>query len=187
MKIITILGSPKKIGNTSKALDLLEKNLNSQGHEIERIYITDYRINGCLGCNACITIKDKANCIQNDDALAIFERMMDADMIIYASPLYAHSFPSQMKALIDRHYCLVTCAGSSHQSSVFESKRVALLITCCNPERTTDLVQESFDRIFSELKCNIVGKYIIALSAAPDFIDNAERTTKIMAEEITES
>jgi multimeric flavodoxin WrbA len=188
MKIITILGSPKRNGHTSEALDMLEKDLVSQGHETERINVIDYTIKGCLGCNACFMKKVKANCIQNDDAMSIFDRITSADTVVYAAPLYSSSFPAQMKPLIDRHYCLVTEPGSANQSSVIENKRVALLITCSRPEENnTDLIQEGFDRIFGELKCNIVGKYIIANSSGPNFTLNAKEITKTMSQEITRS
>ena len=185
MKVLTILGSPKKHGNTSKVLDMLEEELILQGYNIERVHVIDYSINGCLGCNACIKEKDKPNCIQNDDAMQIFDRMMAADVCMYAFPLYAHSFPAQIKSFIDRHYCCVTNAGSSNQTSVLEGKRVAFLTTCCNSEETTDLLQETFDRIFSELKCSIVGEIVIASSAAPDFAKRAYEIIQKSAIEIT--
>jgi multimeric flavodoxin WrbA len=56
---------------------------------------------------------DRPGCVQKDDAFSVFERMMAADALIYSSPLYCWDFPAQMKALIDRHFCLVTGYGTS--------------------------------------------------------------------------
>ena len=150
--------------------------------------MVDFNINGCLGCTACFTEKERPNCIQQDDAQGIFDRMLAADLLVYASPLYAYSFPAQMKSLIDRHFCFVTNPGLPSQSSVVEGKRVVLLVTCSRPqENNSDLVQTSFDRLFAELKCSIVGKYILANSSAPNFTRNAEEIMKRMASEISAS
>ncbi|MFZ2539394.1 MAG: flavodoxin family protein [Oscillospiraceae bacterium] len=186
MKVLTILGSPKKNGNSSKALDMFEKNMILQGNEVERRNIVDFKINGCVGCNACFTEKDKPNCVQVDDAVHIFDQIMSSDIIIYASPLYAFSFPAQIKTFIDRHYCFVTNPGLPSQSSVIKDKRVALLITCCDElENNADLIQIMFDRIFKRLECNVIGKYVITSSEALDFIDRAKEITNTMANDIT--
>jgi multimeric flavodoxin WrbA len=184
MKILIVLGSPKRNGNTARVLDILEKEIVTYGHEIERVSVVDYKINGCVGCNACIKEKNEPNCVQLDDAKKIFDKIILADLVLYATPVYAHSFPAQMKTLIDRHYCFVTNAGLPGQSSVVEGKNVSLLITNCYNEETTDLIQESFDRIFSELKCNSVGNIVVAESASPDFLERAERIVKNMVKAI---
>jgi multimeric flavodoxin WrbA len=186
MKILTLLGSPKKNGNTAAVLNLLENELTANGHEFEKINVIDYKVNGCTGCVVCIKEKSKPNCIQEDDAKIIFHKIMLADLIIYATPVYAHSFPAQMKTLIDRHYCFVTDAGAPNQSSVVAGKKVSLLLTNCYKEETTDLIQESFDRIFTELKCNIVGKFVVSESSFPDFLERAEKIVNVMQESIGE-
>lgn len=185
MKVLILLGSPKRNGNTAKVLDMLENKLINGQHEIERVNVIDYKINGCTGCVACIKEKNEPNCIQKDDAKVIFNKMMLADLIIYATPVYAHSFPAQMKTLIDRHYCFVTNAGLESQSSVVEGKKVLLLLTNCYGEETTDLIQESFDRIFTELKCTIAGKFAVAESTFPDFLDRAEKVVSKIEKTIT--
>ena len=50
MKVMTILGSPKKKGNTAKVLGWLEEELEAQGNQVSRINITDREVRGCLGC-----------------------------------------------------------------------------------------------------------------------------------------
>jgi len=186
MKVLVILGSPKRNGNTAKVVSMLEEILYLKGHETKRIQVVDFNINGCVGCNACYTPKKKANCVQKDDFLTIYDRMASADVVIYASSLYAWSFPAQMKSFVDRHYCLVTYPGLPEQSSVVEGKRVALLVTCSEPmENNADLIQVAFDRSFLRLKCQVVGKYVVDLSSAPDFEIRARTLAGKMADEIT--
>ncbi|OQY43177.1 MAG: NADPH-dependent FMN reductase, partial [Desulfobacteraceae bacterium 4572_87] len=111
MKILTLLGSPKISGNTATVLSMFEENVKTE-HEVERIHITQHKVGGCLGCMKCQAKKDAPGCVQKDDALTIFDKMIHADAIVYASPLYCWSFSSQIKPLIDRHVCLVSGYGT---------------------------------------------------------------------------
>ncbi len=175
MKIATVMGSPKRHGKTATALEFLEKKLLSQGHEIDRINVTDYHINGCLGCYACMQNKDAAGCIQKDDAEQVFMRIISADAVIYASPLYSFDFTAQLKPLVDRSFSLTN-------TPLLDGKRVALLITCAGQEDgNADLVQEFFRRSFDGANkgmfhTKLVGEFIIPFSDASDFNDRARKT-----------
>jgi len=185
MKVTTILGSPKKDGNTAKVLGLFEE-LISQDHEVERINIATANIKGCLGCHACQKVPDEPGCVQKDDVLPIFEQMMGSDAVVYASPLYCWSFTSQMKAFIDRHFCLVTGYGTSDYKSLLEGKHTALLVTCGGPvENNADLIQAIFDRINNFGQCNVIGKYVVPFCTTPDSIgDEAMEIVKKMTGDI---
>lgn len=185
MKVTTILGSPKRKGNTAKVLGLFEE-LVAQEHEVDRINIADFEVRGCLGCGACQKVTDEPGCVQKDDAVALFERMLGSDAVIYASPLYCWNFPSQMKAFIDRHFCLVTGYGGPDYKSLIEGKRTALLVTCSGPvENNADLIQETFDRFSNYARCDAVGKYIVPFCTTPDSLgDEAKVAAKKMAGDI---
>ncbi len=188
MKIVTILGSPRKKGNTAKVLSCFEEMVGKD-HEVDRINIMSVDVNGCLGCGKCQQVTDKPGCVQKDDAVSIFERMMNADVAIYASPLYCWGFSSQIKALIDRHFCLVTGYGTDNHISLLDGKRSALLVTCSGPvENNADLVQELFDRVNDYGKCSVIGKYIVPLCTIPDEIgDKAVETANRMVKDIIPS
>lgn len=171
MKVTTILGSPKKKGNTAKVLGRLEEELKNKGHEVDRVNIVDRDINGCLGCGTCQSVPDEPGCVQKDDAVSVLENMMSADALVYASPLYCWGFSSQMKALIDRHFCLITGYGSPEYKSLLDGKRTALLVTCAGPiENNADLIQDVFDRFNDYLNCKVVGKYVVPFCTTPDEI-----------------
>jgi multimeric flavodoxin WrbA len=186
MKILTILGSPKKNGKTSKALGMLEENLISQGHEVERIHISSYNIKGCMGCYACMENNDEPSCILKDDAISIFEKMIAADAIVYASPIYCYDFTSQMKTLIDRHYCMTINFGSPNGTSSIAGKKVALLITCMDKkEGNADFAEEIFDKSMRfVMRCEVVGKETIPLSSALDYEVRAKAVTDKLAASI---
>lgn len=186
MKVTTILGSPRKKGNTAKVLTWCEGELVDRGHEVDRLNIADLEVKGCLGCGTCQEKPDEPGCVQKDDALRVFERMMAADAVIYTSPLYCWGFSSQMKALIDRHFCLITGYGTPDYKSLFEGKRTALLVTCGGPvENNADLIQGVFDRINDYGKCDVVGKYVVPFCTSPDSIGReAKEIARKIAEDI---
>jgi multimeric flavodoxin WrbA len=189
MKVTTILGSPKKNGNTAKVLNVLEELLAIQGHEVDRIHIVDYEVKGCQGCGACQKVTDKPGCVQKDEAEAVFKRMITSDAVIYASPLYGWDFTSQMKPLLDRHFCLATGFGSPNHISLLEGKRTALLVTCGGPvEKNTDLIQKLFARMNKYTKCHVVGKYVLPFCTTPDVLgDNVTEIAQTMSRDIVGS
>jgi len=186
MKIVTILGSPRKKGNTAKVLELFENNLVSQGHEIDRINITSYNLKGCLGCDKCKKVVDVPGCIQKDDMMALFDRMISADAIVYGTPLYWWGFTAQLKTLIDRQYCLIKNDETPEYKSFLKGKREALLVTCADLiEDNADLIPVMFERKCSYTASKAVGKYILPSCTSPDeMVEAAKEIAGKMAQEI---
>jgi len=169
MQVTTILGSPRKRGNTATVLGLFEELMVQHGHEVDRIHIVDYEVNGCLGCQACKEAGQELACRQQDDAVGIFKRMIASDAVVHATPLYTYGFTAQMKALIDRENCLVTGYGSPEYRSLLKGKRSALLVTCGGGiEENADLIQKVFDREGQYQQWSIVGKYVVPYCTTPD-------------------
>ena len=185
MNIMTILGSPRKRGNTAAVLGLFE-DLAGSAHQIERVNIADHTVKGCLGCSACQRIEEEPGCGQDDDAVGIFVRMIAADVVVYTTPLYAWDFSAQMKALIDRQYCLVKWGEGPEPSALLAGKRVALLVTCAGPvEDNADVIQVVFDRSMEYSRCEVVGKYIVPHCTTPEELgDKAEKTARQMLADI---
>ena len=188
MNIVTILGSPKKSGNTAKVLSMFEEKVGT-AHTVERIHITQHNVGGCLGCYKCHEKKDEPGCVQKDDALGIFEKMIKADAIVYASPLYCWSFSSQIKPLIDRHVCLVSDYGTPEHDSLISGKPVALLVTCAGPiEENCDAIQGIFAGITAYGKVASKGSFILPFCTTPDAIgDEGAELAANLAEAITGS
>jgi multimeric flavodoxin WrbA len=186
MKILTILGSPKKKGNTGTVLSLFEKEVEAK-HDVEKIHITQYKIGGCLGCYKCQEKKDEPGCVQKDDAHLIFDKMMNADAIVYASPLYCWSFTAQMKPLIDRHFCLVSDFDTLDHSSLIEGKAAALLVTCAGPiEGNCDAIRSIFTGLSAYAKTLHKGNFILPFCTAPDELgDEAGALAANLARAIT--
>ncbi|MDD5038309.1 MAG: flavodoxin family protein [Dehalococcoidales bacterium] len=116
MKILAIVGSPRINGNTNYLVDRALEEAVTHGCEIEKIMLSQYRVNPCLGHQQCASF---SVCRQKDDAAWILEKYANADGVILASPVYYYNMTAQMKCFIDRNYFLYThninlkalCAG----------------------------------------------------------------------------
>lgn len=182
MKILTILGSPRKGGNTAAILKAFEEKV-SINYEIERINIIDKNIKGCYGCDACQKNVNEPSCMQQDDFNEIVGKIIASDIIVYAAPVYVWDFPSQMKALMDRHYCLTKWKGKISKYLI-ENKHTVLLTTCSgNAENNTDLLQLIFNREMEYLHCHILGRYIVPLCTIPSKLGNKK---KIIVEQMVQ-
>ena len=176
MKVTTIFGSPRENGNTARVLGWVEEELKSKGHEIDRINITEYKVNGCNGCYSCQEKYDEPGCIQQDDAVALIRRLMDADAIIYASPLYCWGFTSQIKPFIDRHLCIVTGYGSTEWKSLIGGKRTGLLVTCAGPEEgNADHIKGMFKSLMHFVDCQPIGILVVPHTTTPDALTDETR------------
>jgi multimeric flavodoxin WrbA len=99
MKVLGIMGSPRIKGNTDLLLDEALKGAQSQGAEIEKIVVDKLKIAPCKEYYGCAR---DGNCVIRDDMDNIYPKLMDADIIIIASPMFFYSITAQLKALIDR-------------------------------------------------------------------------------------
>lgn len=98
-KILVLSASARKGGNSDLLCDQFIKGAVESGNQAEKIFINDLKINYCLGCGVCNTTH---KCIQQDDMAAVLDKMIAADVIVLATPVYFYSMNGQMKTLIDR-------------------------------------------------------------------------------------
>ncbi len=99
MKVLGIMGSPRIKGNTDLLLDEALRGAQSQGAEVEKLVVDKLNIAPCREYYRCL--KD-GNCAIRDDMDDIYPKLLDADRVIVASPIFFYGLTSQVKALIDR-------------------------------------------------------------------------------------
>lgn len=99
MNILILSGSPRKGGNSDMLCDAFITGAGEAGHTTEKIYVHDQKIGFCKACYVC---KTNGVCIQNDDMAAILRKIVSADIIVMATPVYYYGMNGQMKTLIDR-------------------------------------------------------------------------------------
>jgi multimeric flavodoxin WrbA len=167
MTILTILGSPRKRGNTATVLKEFEA-LARPHATLRRINIIDANVAGCRGCNACQRVLDRPACVQKDDANHILTRIIAADLVVYAAPVYVWDFPAQMKALMDRHYCLAKNTSIPEPTYLLKDKPTVLLTTCGGTaEENADLLRIIFRREMSYLHGRVVGEFVLPSCTLP--------------------
>lgn len=112
--ILILVGSPRKGGNTDILANAFIEGALKAGHEVEKIPLQTYNINGCLGCDFCV--RNQGMCVQKDDMQMVYDKLNKADVVVLATPLYFFGFSSQIKAIIDRFYALTSGGLPSKQS-----------------------------------------------------------------------
>jgi multimeric flavodoxin WrbA len=99
MKVLGLFGSPRRGGNTEILLEEALQGAEREGAEIDRVYVTDLTITPCKECHGC---DQTGNCVILDDMQKIYPRLLEADIIILASPIFFYGITAWAKALIDR-------------------------------------------------------------------------------------
>lgn len=122
MKIAIFNGSPKA-QNTVALVDAFAEGAKEAGHEVEVYHVGKMKIAGCLGCEYCHT-KGEGSCVQKDDLEKILPAYKEADMIVFASPIYYFTMTAQMEAAIQRVYCI---------GKPLKAKKAALLLSSGSP------------------------------------------------------
>lgn len=140
MKNVLILSSsPRRGGNSDTLCDEFLRGANDAGHSVEKIFLSDKKINYCTGCSIC-SMHGKP-CPQKDDMPEILEKMVAADIIVMATPVYFYTMSAQMKTLIDR------CCG---RYTEMKGKKFYFMVTAAEDnqsrmERTIDTFQGFLD------------------------------------------
>ena len=98
-KVLIISTSLRNNSNSETLAHETERGARDAGHEVEFITLKDKNIRFCKGCLACQKL---GKCVIDDDANEIMLKMKEADVIVWATPVYYYEMSGQMKTLIDR-------------------------------------------------------------------------------------
>jgi len=99
MKILGIMGSPRRQSNTEILLDRALEGAGEAGAEVEKVLVSKLKIAPCLEIYAC---RKDGNCAIKDDMQLLYKKLLEADHVILASPIFFYGITSQAKAIIDR-------------------------------------------------------------------------------------
>ena len=114
MKIVVLEGSPNKKGSTYILADCFRLGAEGAGHTVERINVAHAKIHPCTGCVHC---GYEGPCVQKDDVESIRKKILDGDMLVFASPLYYYGMSAQLKILIDRFCAFNSSMQRKHMKS----------------------------------------------------------------------
>ena len=99
MRVLGIMGSPRRQSNTEILLDKALEGALDAGAEIEKVLISKLKISPCLEIYACF---NDGNCTIRDDMQALYGKLVEADHIVFASPIFFYGVTGQAKVVIDR-------------------------------------------------------------------------------------
>ena len=138
MKVLILTGSAKRNGTSTLLAEEDQRGAEEVGHAVEIFRAGTAKVHGCTGCNHCEYGKN--SCVFRDDMDELNPKLLEADVIVIASPIYYWGISSQLKAVIDRWQPTVF-AMQGH-------KKVVLLTTQASDE---DWVTEPVDAWYKNL------------------------------------
>jgi multimeric flavodoxin WrbA len=153
-KVLVILGSPRRKGNSATLAAQISQGARSAGAKVETVYLQALKISPCRGCDTCKK-DDTKGCAVKDDMQEIYPKLIDADAWVIASPVYWFTMSAQTKIFMDRCYAL-----TAYAQNPFAGKRIAIAMSygdadpvrsgCVNALRT-------FQDAYRYTKSRIVG------------------------------
>jgi len=156
-QILVITGSPRQKGNSDMLADAFIKGAIASGHRVEKFVSAAHQINGCLGCNGCWS--KGSPCVQKDDFNKELAPMLEiADVLVFCLPLYAYSFPTQIKAPLDRLFPY----GKEDWMRPLKVKETAMIV--CGADNEADAfnaVVESYRHLIGFFEWKNLGEVIV--------------------------
>ena len=116
--IVILVGSMRINGNTARLVQSFADGA-VQNNNVEIVYVADYNVNPCIGCNSCF-VREGNKCFQDDDMVKIYEKLRNADIVVIASPVYFYGISAQLKAIVDRLH--------TPMRNTFHIKKLGLLL-----------------------------------------------------------
>lgn len=150
MNILCLQGSPRHDGHTVALLSALTEVLAEKSAHIEVVHLSDLTIDGCRGCESCRTAAIEGHCIQKDDMTHLYDKVLSADALVLASPVYFWHMSAFLKTFIDRLYCI--------SEKNLAGKKLALVLTGGGDAFDgLDLIVASIDRMARYCGLDLIG------------------------------
>ncbi|MCF8070391.1 MAG: flavodoxin family protein [Desulfobacterales bacterium] len=173
INILSLFGSPRKKGNSTLLAKHIILGAKSQGASVESIYLNGLNLKPCQGCYTCKK-KDSKGCAVDDDMQDIYPKVIEADALIIASPVYWFNMSAQIKIFLDRCYALY---NNNQDENPLSGKKIAIAMSygdkdafssgCINALR-------SFQDIYNYVDANIVGMVYGSAEEPGEIVSNTE-------------
>ena len=167
-KVLILLGSPRKAGNSAILAEHLAKGASAH---VETLYLHGMNINPCTGCDECQGEK-ATGCVIDDAMQDIYGKLEEADSIVFASPIYWFSVTAKLKMVIDRIYAI---GGGG--KNILAGKNLAILLTYADSDPFTSGAVNAlrmFQDISAYLGTTIVGTVYGSAFEAGEITGNEE-------------
>ena len=125
-KVLILSGSPRHGGNSDTLCDQFLKGAVEVGNEVEKYFISSHSIGYCSACYYCQD--HEGICCKKDDMNDLMSKILDADVLVFSSPVYMYSISAQLKAVFDRMVA---------KYEVIRDKELYYIMTAAEDEETT--------------------------------------------------
>jgi len=191
VKILGIMGSPRIKGNTDLLLDETLKGAQSEGAETEKIIVDKLNIAPCKEYYGCYR---DGNCIIRDDMDNIYPKLLDADGLIIASPMFFYGVSAQLKALIDRCQALWARRYILHTLPEKARKGVFIAVGATRGKRLFDGSILTIKYFFQALGVEYIGELLVRgvdqrgeIKQHPTALPDAFTLGKMLAQKVREA
>lgn len=152
-RILVLEGSPRE-GNTSLVTDWVLAGMG-RVFRVERVRVCELNIAECRECFDCSDTKDGPGCAQDDDMVELYDKLVDADLVIWTSPVFCWGITGQLKKTLDRCFALLT------GEDLLKGSRWALVLTAGGDHFDgPDLIVQMFSRLAKYAGINYLGQHV---------------------------
>jgi multimeric flavodoxin WrbA len=170
-RVLIFAASPRNNGNSTILALKAAEGVKAEGGEADVVRISNLKIAPCNACDSCIA-KPEAGCVIKDDMQPLYQKIREANGIIFATPVYWFNISAQMKLLIDRAYAI---QGKGYWA--FTGKDVGVILTYGDEDVFASggiNALRSFQDIFAYVKANLVGTVYGSADKAGDIQANGK-------------
>ena len=153
-KVMVVLGSPRKKGNSATLASRVRTGARSAGAEVETVYLQGMDIKACTACDACRESMEK-DCVIEDDMQGLYPRVRETDALVIAGPIYWFTVSAQTKLFMDRCYAL-----GSPEGNALAGKPIGIVLTYADPDPFSSgavNALRTFQDAFNYIGARIVG------------------------------
>jgi len=160
MKAVILLGNtrPKAISNTAALAQLFAQALADQGVEVDQVPLGEIQIQTCVGCDKCHAVLDAFGCAIHDGMEGVAGKILGADLVVFASPIYTWMPTPPLKAAMDRMYAFTKYPKGQEAFNLLTKQKIAVLATSGDAwEENCDLFEEAARRLAKFAKLAFLG------------------------------
>jgi multimeric flavodoxin WrbA len=151
MKILGLVGSPRKASNTDILVSAILDGAGENRHSTEKVYLYDFDIGSCVDCKSCK--RGSYRCGLRDDMQTLYPKLEEADIIIFGTPLYWYGPTAKMKLLIDRLRPFIA-------SKKLKGKKAILVVPSEEGSEACNFIVGMFSLSFKYVGMDLIGKLL---------------------------
>jgi len=166
MKVLGVVGSPRKGGNTDILVERVLSGAQKEGNTTNKIFLNDLNIKPCQACMAC---KKTGKCAIDDDMQKVYAQVLESDCLVLGTPIYWLGATAQMKTFIDRWYALL----DTDYKTKLKGKSAVIIAVCGAPETSmADFAIQAFEKIFGFIGIEPKGKITVSAREKAEVLNN---------------